>query len=164
MKIKIGKIIRAKGLQGKLKVFFLSDDPSWVTKLKHVYLGKEHKKIDINSAQPTTDKKLWDISFQGVIDREKAETLKGEEIFLEEEFFKSSKGENLYLRELMGFLVKDKNFEFGQIIGFGTNGAQDLIEVKKTSGEITLVPLVKEFIEKIDMKEKVIFLDLPEGF
>lgn len=165
MKIKIGKILEAKGLQGKLKVFFLSGDPSWAKDLKYIYMGPQQEKKRITSIKPMPDKQRYEVGIEGVSDRNASEALKGQELFIEEEFFKSkANSDSVYLREMLHFEVRDKDQHLGQIIGFDSNGAQDLIEIKKVSGEVVLVPLIKVFIVKVDMKEKIIFMDLPEGF
>jgi len=60
-------------------------------------------------------------------------------------------------------LVVDKNRgEVGTIVGFSSNGPQDLIRVKTSTG-VYEVPLIKPFIEKIELPEQKIYMDIPMG-
>ena len=51
---------------------------------------------------------------------------------------------------------------------FSSNGVQDLLVIEKREEKEKAykryeVPFVEDFIEKIDFKEKKIFMNLPEG-
>lgn len=65
--------------------------------------------------------------------------------------------------DYIGFELIDKNFgTLGNIIGMSDNGRQLLLSIQHKGKEVIL-PLVDDFIEKIDEEEKKIFFNAPEG-
>ena len=71
--------------------------------------------------------------------------------------------DKLNLTEYLNFEVTDPNHEnIGFINDIYNNKLQNLIEIKNKEKKI-LIPFVKNYIVKIDKKNKIVILDLPEG-
>ena len=52
----------------------------------------------------------------------------------------------------------------GVVTNFETNNSQDLLVVEKTDDKkLVLIPLISQFLEKIDYKEKTIYMNVPPG-
>ena len=82
-------------------------------------------------------------------------------------------GYNVYIRKdlvpdyeeelsLVGFKVYDKNEYIGDVIDILETAAHDILIINNDTDEI-MVPMVDEFIKKIDEKEKCISTELIEG-
>ena len=82
-------------------------------------------------------------------------------------------GYNVYIRKdlvpdyeeelsLIGFKVYDKNEYIGDVIDILETAAHDILIINNDTDEI-MVPMVDEFIKKIDEKEKLINTELIEG-
>ena len=70
--------------------------------------------------------------------------------------------DKLNLTEYLNFEVTDTNHEnIGFINDIYNNKLQNLIEIKNKKKKI-LIPFVKNYIVKIDKKNKILILDLPE--
>jgi 16S rRNA processing protein RimM len=68
-----------------------------------------------------------------------------------------------YYHEVTGFEVVDKTKGvIGTIRSIHDNQHQPIIEIVQGEKEI-LIPLVDEFLEKVDRAEKKLFIDTPEG-
>ena len=124
------------------------------------------KPTELTLSSHRIDQKGAVVLFKEIGDRTRAEQVKGAELFLEKQFFKSSDHEKPYLIELLNFKVIDKTTgEIGFIKSFNSNGAQDLFVVALLSQNDVLVeiPFVDHYVVKLDRENKVIELDLPEG-
>lgn len=85
------------------------------------------------------------------------------EFYVEDDLFVSKPGEGIYLNEIKNFKLKDPEQKvLGEIVGFSSNGVQDLLVVE-ANGKKVEVPFVDAFIKKIDFKHQAVVMDLPEG-
>lgn len=158
-KAHVGKVIDAHGIKGDIYCFIFSGDASWVSKLKTIYLGG----LSFNVQKAKTFKKGFIATLEGITDRNKAEELKGSEVWVDSGLFISEHGEAIYLIELLKFTVNDKTLgEVGQINAFSSNGMQDLLVVSANSKSFE-IPFVKDFVISIDNEKKIIYMNLPVG-
>lgn len=181
----IGKIKSAHGLKGEVFLLVFSKDISWLNKVKVIYLssgpdslGKEaneknnvstNEKIEIKkpygiqSFKPHKDGAL--IYLNEIENRNQSESLVGLQVWVEDSAFISKKNESLYLVEIENFLVQDNQLgQIGQIKGFSTNHGQDLLLVASESDKnFVEIPFVDAYVIKIDMENKILFTQLPEG-
>ncbi|RZJ63135.1 MAG: 16S rRNA processing protein RimM, partial [Flavobacterium sp.] len=73
-------------------------------------------------------------------------------------------GDKFYFHEVIGFDVEDKRLGIvGKIVSVNDIAAQPLFEVLKDNVIEILIPMIDHFIVKVDRKNKVIKMDLPEG-
>lgn len=78
---------------------------------------------------------------------------------------KLAKGQ-FYFYELVGFDVYTEDKLIGKVIAFENFGGGDLMKIKLIdtgNEEETYIPYRKEFIERIDEKEKRIYVKVIEG-
>ncbi len=167
----IGKINSSQGLRGHLFILLKSQEVPWLKKWKTLYLSTtdsetqtwEEHSIEKIRAHGKQGKQGWVVLIKDVIDKTMADTHVKKFVWIPDDFLVSKKGEKIFLREIENFLVVDKTRgEVGPIVGFSTNGVQDLIQVQTATG-IYDVPLVEPFIEKIDYENKKIAMDIPQG-
>ena len=162
----VGYISGVKGLKGELRLQLFADEAVWAKKLKSVLLLSrdnpthtiEKKVIVLRSEQ-----KGFILSLEEITTRELAETLKSMQVAILASLLESESGETLFLRELLGYLVFDGDLRLGCIIDFQTNTAQDLLVVKCEQDQEILIPLIKNFILRIDHEKKELHMQLPEG-
>ena len=85
------------------------------------------------------------------------------QVYIPEELLEAEPGETIYLHQIEGFELMDKEGKsLGCIVGFASNGPQDLLRVQTSGGE-ALVPFVDAFIEGIDFEKNQVIMDLPPG-
>jgi len=71
--------------------------------------------------------------------------------------------DKFYYHEVIGFTVVDANFgEVGTIVHINDKAAQPLFEIDRNGTEI-LIPMVDDFIKKVNRKTKQIEVETPEG-
>lgn len=159
-KILIGKIVNVVGLKGEVKVYNYSDSPDIYESTEAVYVGERLIKTENVRLQ----KNMVILKLQGVSDRNEAESLRGQEIFVTEKDLPQLPLGQFYVRDLIGLAVKEAS---GEMLGYVTdviqNTAQDIFEVRTDSGKEILIPNVPQFVLDIDMEKGQIQVRLIEG-
>lgn len=164
----IGKIHSSQGVRGDVFVILNIENPPWLSQWKTLILknleGAEQSFKILNKKPHSKQGKTgFILQLEGVSDRDVADSLVHQTVWVTEDYLTSKKGETIYLKEILNFLVVDATRgEVGPIVGFSSNGAQDLlcIDVK---GQVYEVPFVKAFLQKIDFENKKVLMDIPQG-
>lgn len=163
--VKVGFVQDAHGIRGELYIKIPSGYLDWLSDLKEFQLQTRDGKtqplnMTLEKARPHKEGMV--LKAKEILDRNRAEELKGYSFLIPESFLESEVGETVFLRELLEFKVQDQDKTIGTVVGFMDNGAHDLLRVQSDSGE-HLVPFVEAFIAEIDYQNKVIHMTLPEG-
>lgn len=169
----IGKITKPVGVKGLLKVIPLTDFPERFLKLKEVYVFSESQnKLIVN---PKTGKdifKIKDVSLfsnfiklklDGYDDINEISSYINKLICIDEKKkVKLPKG-LYYYYEMLGCIVSEGEKIIGEVIRIDNFGSSDILFVKTPKGNEVMVPLIKEFVTKIDVVNKKIDVTLIEG-
>lgn len=161
----VGKVREAHGLKGDLYVLIFSGDISWAKRMKTFGLkGKDSDEVQTFNVERTKPfKKGLIVKAAEILDRTAAEGVEHFEFYVDDELLVSKPGETIYLSEIKNFKLKNPAQEtLGEIVGFSSNGVQDLLVVE-TQGKKVEIPFVDAFIKKIDFKHQSVVMDLPEG-
>ncbi|RYJ40128.1 Ribosome maturation factor RimM [Flavobacterium anhuiense] len=103
------------------------------------------------------------VRFEDVNTEEDADALVGSPIYLPLTMLPKLTGNKFYFHEVIGFEIEDKRLGvFGKITSINDSTAQPLFEVLNGEVEI-LVPMIDQFLVKIDRENKKVIMDLPEG-
>lgn len=160
----MGWVKDAHGLRGELHIQLLAKSADWLETTCSLLLekdGGESHEFDLEAAKPFKEGllvKLGDLS-----NRTAAEAWKRAQVSVSEDCLVSEPGERLFLRELLDFSVFDGDVSVGTVVGFATNGPQDLLRVQRANGREALVPFVDAFIVEIDQPGRRIQMELPPG-
>ncbi len=167
----IGKTHSSQGLRGHIFILLKAENPPWIKKWKTLSLSKtdsedsEIQEYEIlqKKEHSKQGKSGWVLKLRGIDDKNASDAIEKQFVWIPESFLTSKKGEQIFLREIENFLVVDKERgEVGPIVGFSSNGPQDLIQIQTGAG-IYDVPLVQPFILKIDYDAQKIHMDIPQG-
>src|SRR5512136_1364739 len=77
----VGRVLRAWGIRGDLKIAPLTDRPEDFRQYRQVYLGPRRQRCDVQSFRPYQGN--WLLHLAGVDSRNEAERLHGQEIAIE---------------------------------------------------------------------------------
>ena len=174
--ITVGKVRDAHGLKGELFVMLFAGEAHWVSHLKEATLVRNERVKQSDGTEKTelqshvmkitrfkSHKKGLILKVDEISDRTQAESFAGAIFQIPNEMLVSQPGENIYLREIEDFEVEDQTLgAIGRVTGFSSNGAQDLVVIQSDQGS-SEVPLVPEFVETLDFKNRKLRLNLPEG-
>lgn len=162
---KIGKIKEAHGLKGELWAVIF--DKSWDALDELEEFG-----LSVGESAPDHIYPLSAARFQskGLIlrsslltDRNQAEALLNQFLFIPEELATPPLQEDPELLKLKGFDVLDQGQRIGRLEAFTDTGAQVLIHVVQDDGGIVDIPFVEAFLLEILEDQKQIHMQLPEG-
>lgn len=154
MDILVGKIVKAQGLKGEVKLACSLDEPSQLSKIKYLSVGDKRLTVENINCQST----FAIIKFQGFSDKKQAESLSGWEVYADRADIPLPAG-RYFIEEILGSKVfLDDGFLLGEVIDVVTNvGRADIFTVKK--GDVIMrFPFLKEMIIEVDIQDGRIVL------
>jgi 16S rRNA processing protein RimM len=161
----LGKIVRKHSYKGELVVKLDTDEPELYNDLESVFvlLNGDLIPFFIENCLLQKGDQLR-VQFEDVRSEEAANTLLGAELYLPLEFLPELTGNKFYFHEVIGFLVEDSNFGLiGTIRAINDSTAQPVLMVESADGKQLLIPLVDEFIVKVDRENCKMVVNTPEG-
>lgn len=167
----VGKVLSAQGVRGDIFIYIFSQEAAWIDQWETLFISPQEdespqRQIEILKvkAHQKQRKSGFVLKLKGFDNRNFAEEIIGQKVYIPEEFLISKEGEGIYLREILHFSVTDKERgPVGEVIGFMDNGFQDLLVIKHPSGEEFEVPFVEPLLIEIKTNEKEILMDIPFG-
>jgi 16S rRNA processing protein RimM len=148
----IGKIAKAHGIKGELKLFAFSGDRKSITRHKKLtLLTKEGSLLPVFTvSKARVGKKEVLVQFKEVNDRNMAEKLSGCGVLALKKDLPVLDDDEFYLHELEGLTVQTiEGITVGCVESFFNNGPHDILVVKKDTDEV-LIPLIPGMIVKRD--------------
>ena len=162
----LGIIKRTKGLKGHLFCLAEIDDISMLQNIKHLFISNKSNNFipyRIESIQ-LSNKKHFTVKLVGVSDIEKAKMLNGSELYLPIELLPKNTGNLPYHHEIIGFEVSDEQKGvLGKLIDVIDKTSQAILYILTEDKKEIYIPFVEDFIIEINVKEKRILLNTPEG-
>lgn len=160
--VSVGVIIGAHGVKGEVKLKSFTSEPAAIASYGALATA-DGERIEIVKLRPQKDGFI--AILKGVTERDRAEALKGTELFVPRERLpQAGKGE-VYLRDLIGLTVVNGGARLGEVVAVHNYGAGDLLDVKLDGRPDTvLIPFAREFVVETDLTGGRIAVELPEGF
>ena len=161
--LSIGQIVNTQGIKGEVKVFPLTNDASRFDKLKEIYIESKDDlvKYQVESAKHLKNTVI--LKLKGIETMNDAEKLR-------DLYIKVGRWDAVRLPKDSFFIcdiIESKVFDIhGELLGKLTDvlqtGANDVYIVKDEKREI-LIPALKTVVKEINLQNKKIIVDLPEG-
>ena len=161
--ILLGKVTKAHGMQGELKVICYSGEPENLRHYRELIFINSNGKRSIPFPLKATRKqgKYAIVRIAEVNNRDEAERFEGLEVLLDKNQLPSLEKDEYYWHNLEGTLIQDTaRKELGVVETVFNNGAQDVLIVKGKSGEF-FIPVTKEIV--IGEEEGALIVDPPPG-
>lgn len=155
----IGKIIKAQGIKGELKVKPLTDDVLRYNKLKTVIIGGANYLV----RRSRTDGGFAYLSLGGIDERNKAELLVGEDVCVDRENAVKLPSDTYFIADVIGCeVLTDTGRRVGKVSYVYQNGAADVYEVKCENKSIVMFPFITALNAKVDVLQKKIIVNEQE--
>lgn len=144
----LGKITKAHGLRGEVKIFSYSRHPENIEKYKEIVLVDRSGKL---SAALTVEKsrvqgKTAIVQLTPINKRRLAEDIVGMGVLLAKDYLPDTDEDEYYWHQYEGKLVVDQDGKtIGTIESLFNNGAQDILVVRGDKEEI-LIPVTKDIV------------------
>lgn len=162
----IGKIVGTHGVKGALKITVYVESMDVFkpgTSIRARASGTIEKTYKIASAHP--HKRILLVSFKEITDLDMAKELVGSNLFTEKTLLPELEEGTYYWVDLIGLSVFSADGGYiGRIESIMPTGSNDVYVVKNSDrGSETLIPALESVVLKVDIRQKTMLVDLPEG-
>ena len=173
----VGAITGAHGVQGEVKVKSFTAVPASITAYGPLYDESGTRRFDLNLTAKGNDaadrsgpdragKGLLIGRIAGIADRDMAEALKGQRLFVPRAQLPASEDpEEFYLTDLIGLAVRDRDGGIlGKVVDVVNHGAGDVLMVEGGPMGAFDVPFAHAFVPEVDLAAGYLVADLPADF
>jgi len=160
----LGKIVKKYSFKGEVIIKLDTDQPEIYENLNAVFvdLGVNFIPFFIEESLLQKGNQLR-VRFEDVETEEDADAILKCDVYLPMKFLPKLTGNKFYFHEVLNFTLQDINFgEVGIITSINDRTAQPLFVVDREGIEI-LIPMIDDFIKKIDRENKLVIVETPEG-
>ncbi|MDF0515070.1 ribosome maturation factor RimM [Agromyces sp. H3Y2-19a] len=165
--LRVGRLTKAHGLKGAIKLELYTDDPE-----RRFTPGAEFS-LQVPKESPWHGKHLvlrelrWYNGhpvgfFEGVDDRTAAETLIKAILWVEHADDEAAEPDAWYDHQLVGLAVVRDGERIGEVVHVDHLPAQDLLIVKTAGGEV-MVPFVSAIVPEVDLEAGTLTVTPPAG-
>ena len=160
----LGKIVRKHSFKGEVVIKLDTDEPELYENMESVFVLHGTNLIPFFIEKSLLQKgNQLRTKFEGVDTERDADGILKSGIYLPLTLLPKLTGDQFYYHEIIDFKMVDINYgEVGMITGINESTAQPLFEVNKNGVEI-FIPMIDDFIKKIDRKNKSVVVETPEG-
>jgi len=160
----LGKIVRKHSFKGEVVFKLDTDEPELYKNMESVYveLGNNLVPFFIDKSSLHKGNQLR-VQFEDVYSEEEADSILKSDVYLPLTLLPKLEGDKFYYHEVIGFSVFDSNFgEVGTVIHINDKAAQPLFEIDR-EGKTIFIPMIDDFIKKVDRKNNQIEVETPAG-
>ena len=160
----LGKIAKKFSYKGEVLIYLDTDEPGLYENMESVFVEINKHLVPFFIVSSSLHKgDFLRTRFEDINSEEEADKIMGSEVYLPLSMLPKLEGDKFYFHEIIGFDADDQRLgNIGKIVGVNDSSAQPLFEIKKGDIEI-LIPMIDDFIIKVDRENKKIILDTPEG-
>lgn len=153
MRLIVGIVSKAQGIKGELNVNCLLDNAHQLKGIKTLYLANNAHKV----AKFRCDNSSFVVQFDDILDRNKAESYKGWEVYADKEDIALAE-DSYFVADLIGCNVLcDDGTKLGIVVDIAQYGSADVYTVATDKGEVSF-PWLKSIISCVDIANKRIVL------
>ena len=168
--LRIGKIISLHGIKGEVKIFPTTDDLNRFNDLKEFYIlenddanDDEFEKLDtVTSEGVKYIKNTCILKIRGYNKIEESTKLIGKNIYVSRDNATPLKNNEYYIVDLIGLKTYIADEYIGDVKDIMKSSSTDILVIDY-NGKDLLVPMVTDFVEKVDVDKSVIILKTIEG-
>lgn len=160
----LGKIAKKFSFKGEVLIYLDTDEPELYQEMESIFVEFNKNLIPFFIENSNLHKgDFLRVKFEDVDNEEQADEIINCEVYLPLNMLPKLEGNKFYFHEVIGFEIEDQRLGiFGKIVSINDTSAQPLFEVINGNVEI-LVPMIDQFLVKIDRENKKVIMDLPEG-
>lgn len=160
----LGRIVTKYSFKGEVVIKLDTDEPELYKNMESVYVefGSNLVPFFIEKSSLHKGNQLR-VQFEDVYSEEEADSILKCGIYLPLDLLPKLSGDKFYYHEVIGFNVLDANYgEVGTIVHINDKAAQPLFEIDNNGKEV-FIPMIDDFIKKVDRANKTIEVETPEG-
>ena len=154
MKLEVGKVLKAQGIRGELKISCFLDDSAMLQGVKRLYIGSNTYSIE--KFRP--DGAFCYIQLGGISDRNSAEMLRNWTVYADKESI-SVPQDRYFIADLIGCSVAlDDGTKVGEVKDVLQYGSADVFVCNNGEKEVSF-PFLKDLIVEVNIERKTVVLN-----
>lgn len=162
--ILIGTITKAHGMRGEVKILCFSGEPEQISDYENLVLvdrkGTLSPVLAVKKARPQG--KIAITLFDTISDRNGSESVEGAGVLIHKDDLPEIDEDEYYWHQVIGKSVVNTSGDvLGKVDSIFSNGAQDIMVLKKRRGHDVMIPIVADIVLDTDGEQVVI--DPPVG-
>ena len=157
--LRIGRVLKAHGVKGALRVELLTDFPDRFAPGREMAVGG--RRLRVARSEELQGSVL--VTFEGISDRTAAEPLAGAYVTVPLAEARALPADHYYHFQLVGLTVFDTRQarQLGRVAEVLSYAANDVLRVTDGDREV-LIPMIRSVVRSIAPAEGMITVDLPE--
>ena len=162
--ITVGRVLNSYGLKGQVKVDVYLEDLNLLKTINTFCVGNALLTTKIHFLK-NTKQSTWIASIPDTRNKEQADQLRGQLIYIETKHLPSLMDDEFYYKDLKGLQIKiDGSIQKGFVDDVCNFGSGDILEVSLDGSTATIyIPFDKDNVSKIDLASKIIILTPLKG-
>ncbi len=163
--IEIARLHKPFGIAGWIRVSMTSDDPDRLKDIESVTIVRANRILGTyRIAQKRVSGESMYIRFETIESRETAAALTGGYLCIPESSARKLDPDEYFQHEIVGMEVLTvAGNRVGLIESIWDIGPHDVFCVRRDDGSEALIPAVRDTVRKVDLKQKQLLIDPPEG-
>jgi 16S rRNA processing protein RimM len=158
----VGKLRRPHGVRGEILMEVYTDFPERLVPGISLYVGDDVRQMKILKSRQHREGLLMTI--EGYTTPEEVGELRNQVVYVRADDRPPLEEGEYYHHQLIGLNVVTREDEpVGSVFEILETGASDVLVVRQVSGPDVLIPIVDEFVMRIDLAEGVITVQLIPG-
>ena len=160
----LGKIVRKHSFKGEVVIKLDTDEPQLYANMDAIFIDLPNNFLPFFIEKSLLQKgNQLRVKFEDISTEQDAESILRSDVYLPLDLLPKLTGNKFYYHEVIGFTVEDIHYgKVGIITGINDSTAQPLFEI--INGEVEMfIPMIDDFIKKVDRENKTIIVDAPEG-
>lgn len=159
--VRVGRVVKPHGIRGEVVVEPEGETLGLLPSPAVVFVGDPPAERTLQAMRPHAGRLL--VTVEGIDDRAGADALRGSWLRVSADALPEADADAAYVDDLVGCRLEDADgATVGTVRGVLPGAAHDLLEVEAGAGTV-LVPMVREWLLRLDADGGVIRMRLPEG-
>ena len=154
----IGEVLKPQGVRGDVKVRPITCDIFRFEELEQVFFVKDGDYMPIGVSLVRMDEDAVYLHFDGIDDRNQAETIRGNLLYVDREHAVELEEDENFIVDLIGLKgVDDEGNEYGKLVDVMQPGGNDVYVFRDRRREV-LVPALKTAVLKVDLENGIMLM------
>ncbi len=172
--VEVARVLGAWGIKGELKVKPFSADPQALFSSKRWFLaapeGALHRPATpapglLRVVRARQHGEIVVAAVQDIDDRDAAQALAGQRIFVSRASFPTPAGDEFYWVDLIGLQVLNREgLDLGQVSGLIETGPHCVLRLQNSDGSERLIPFVAAYVDTVDREARRIVVDWADDY
>ncbi|MCH5156993.1 MAG: 16S rRNA processing protein RimM [Clostridiales bacterium] len=154
MKLEIGKVLKAQGIKGEIKISCYLDDAAMLKGTKQLYIGSNTYTVE--KLRP--DGAFCYVQLSGITDRNMAEALRNWSVYADKEYITVPQ-DRYFIADLIGCNVTlDDGTKVGVVKDVLQYGAADVFVCSDGEKEVSF-PFLKDLVVQVNVEHKTVVVN-----